>query len=188
MDRCRYAHARSRPRSHGRLPRSPRRGIVLIVVVVLLLVVELIVVSIVLGGARDHDLTIRRIQSVEFFYASEAGINMAIREIAEDADEDGDTKIGGISDDSNAANDPALGNARVLRDRSHGRPRDDADQRGSLRRDDADGSSDRPVDNPRPAPPVPLCGPTPLLRASPRSDRAVWRVCTVWGPGTTPAG
>ena len=102
MDRCRYAHARSRPRSHGRLPRSPRRGIVLIVVVVLLLVVELIVVSIVLGGARDHDLTIRRIQSVEFFYASEAGINMAIREIAEDADEDGDNRVGGISDDGDA--------------------------------------------------------------------------------------
>ena len=31
-----------------------------------------------------------------------------------DGDEDGDTKIGGISDDGNAANDPTLGNAQVF--------------------------------------------------------------------------
>ena len=133
MDRGRDPHTRRIPRHRGHPPCASRRGIVLVVVVILLLIVELIVVSIVIGGARDHDLTIRRMESVESFYACEAGINMAIREIVEDADEDGDTKIGGISDDSNAANDPALGNARVLRDRSHGRPRDDADQRGSLR-------------------------------------------------------
>ena len=114
MDRGRDPHTRRIPRHRGHPPCASRRGIVLVVVVILLLIVELIVVSIVIGGARDHDLTIRRMESVESFYACEAGINMAIREIVEDADEDGDTKIGGISDDSNAANDPALGNARVF--------------------------------------------------------------------------
>ena len=86
----------------------------MIVVLVLVLIVELIIVATVVGGARDHDLTIRRMQAVESFYASEAGMNMAIREIVVDVDEDGDTKVGGISDDSNAANDPTLGNAQVF--------------------------------------------------------------------------
>ena len=83
-------------------------------VLVMLLIVELIIVSSVIGGARDHDLTVRRLQTIESFYAAEAGINMAIREIVEDADEDGDTNIGGISADLNAANDPVLGGAQFF--------------------------------------------------------------------------
>lgn len=114
MNRIRCAKTRRLPRSHDHSPGTSRRGVVLVVVVVMLMIVELIVISVVIGGARDHDLTIRRLQSVESFYASEAGINMAIREIVEDTDEDGDTKIGGISDDGNAANDPTLGNAQVF--------------------------------------------------------------------------
>lgn len=114
MERCLYAQTRRTPRSRGHSPCASRRGTIMVVVLVMLLIVELIVVSIVIGGARDHDLTLRRMQSVESFYASEAGINMAIREIIEGADEDGDTKIGGISDDGNAANDPTLGNAQVF--------------------------------------------------------------------------
>ncbi len=114
MHRNRYVQTRRPPRSHGHSPRASCRGIVLIVLVVLVLVVELIVVSIVIGGARDHSLTVWRMQTVESFYASEAGINMAIREFVVAADEDGDTKIGGISDDGNAANDPTLGNAQLF--------------------------------------------------------------------------
>ncbi len=78
------------------------------------MIVELVIVTGVIGGARDHDLTVWRMQTVESFYAAEAGLNMAIREFVKDADEDGDTKIGGISDDGNAANDPTLGNAQVF--------------------------------------------------------------------------
>ncbi len=96
---------------HGRSSSVSRRGILIVAIMVLLLVIELIIVTMVISGARDHDLTIRRLQTVESFYASEAGINMAIREITEPDDEDGDSKIGGISDDSNPATDPALGNA-----------------------------------------------------------------------------
>ncbi len=83
-------------------------------VLVMMLIVDLIIVATVVGGARDHDLTVRRLQTIESFYASEAGINMAIREIVEDADEDGDTNIGGISDDLVAANDPVLGGAQFF--------------------------------------------------------------------------
>ena len=51
-----------------------------LVTIILLVVVELIVLGIVVNGTRGHDLTIRRMQSVGAFYASEAGMNMAIRE------------------------------------------------------------------------------------------------------------
>ena len=97
MERCLYAQTRRTPRSRGHSPCASRRGTIMVVVLVMLLIVELIVVSIVIGGARDHDLTIRRMQSVESFYACEAGINMAIRELVVEADEDGDTKIGAAS-------------------------------------------------------------------------------------------
>ncbi len=72
------------------------------------------VIGVVLGGARDQDLTIRRLDSVRAFYAAEAGMNMAIREMMLDEDEDGDGEIGTISDDSSDASDPLLGGARVV--------------------------------------------------------------------------
>ena len=79
--------------------------------VVILLMVDLIIVGIVVGLSRDHDLTVRRMQTIEAMYAAEAGVNMSIRELMNDADEDGDGTTGTISDDSDDANDPTLGNA-----------------------------------------------------------------------------
>jgi hypothetical protein len=52
-------------------------------------------------------------------YAAEAGMNMAIRELMVDRDEDGDTYTGGISHDLNDATDPYLGNARFVVIYSH---------------------------------------------------------------------
>ena len=82
--------------------------------VVILLILDLIIVGIVIGLSRDHDLTIRRMQTIEAMYAAEAGVNMSIRELMNDADEDGDGTTGTISNDSNDANDPILGNARFV--------------------------------------------------------------------------
>ena len=90
-----------------------RRGVAAIVMIVLLLVVDLIALGMVLGGARDQDLTVRRLETVQAFYAAEAGMNMAVREIMLDADEDGDGTTGSISDDDDDANDPGFGAARV---------------------------------------------------------------------------
>ena len=84
------------------------------VFVIMLVVVELIIITMVAGVSRDHDMTVHRAFTVEAFYAAEAGVNMAIRELMEDSDEDGDGTIGSISDDTNDANDPTLGNARFL--------------------------------------------------------------------------
>ena len=95
-----------------RRPRT-RRGVAAIVMVMLLLLMAVMIIGIALSGARDQDLTVRRLETIQSFYAAEAGMNMAIREIIENADEDGDGTIGTISDDGNVNNDPQLGAARV---------------------------------------------------------------------------
>ena len=91
-----------------------RRATIAISMIIALVVVNLIIVGIVIGGARDHDLTIKRIETIQSFYAAEAGMNMAIRELMNNADEDGDGTIGTISDDATPANDPTFGQAQVL--------------------------------------------------------------------------
>ncbi len=94
--------------------RSPRRGMALIGVIVFLLVVGVIIVGMVLGGARDQDLTVRRLETVRAFYAAEGGMNMAIREVMVSVDEDADGAIGTISDDSDNGTDPAFGTGQVV--------------------------------------------------------------------------
>ncbi len=91
-----------------------RRATIAISMVIALVVVDLIIISIVIGGARDHDLTIKRVETIQSFYAAEAGMNMAIREMMSNTDEDGDGAIGTISDDATPANDPTIGQAQVL--------------------------------------------------------------------------
>ena len=91
-----------------------RRGVAAIAMVVILLIVDLIVVGLVLGLGRDHNLTVHRMQTLEAMYAAEAGVNMSIREMMYDVDEDGDGTAGTISDDSDDGTDPAVGNARFV--------------------------------------------------------------------------
>jgi len=82
--------------------------------VVILLMVDLIVIGFVLGLGRDHNLTVHRMQTLEAMYAAEAGVNMSIREMMYDVDEDGDGTAGTISDDGDDGTDPAVGNARFV--------------------------------------------------------------------------
>jgi hypothetical protein len=65
--------------------------------VAVLIIIDLIVIGIAVGLTRDHDLTIRRMQTVEAMYAAEGGMNMSIREMMEDTDEDVDGGTGTIS-------------------------------------------------------------------------------------------
>lgn len=98
----------------GRIRRThQRRGIAAVAAVVLVVLANLIVVAMVLAGSREQDLTIRRLETVRAFYAAEGGMNMAIRELMIDEDEDGDGVIGTISDDGDPGTDPIIGAARV---------------------------------------------------------------------------
>ncbi len=106
---------------HGyRRANGTPRGMIAVAMIVLMIVVDLIIVSMVVSQARDHDLTVRRLQTVESFYAAEAGMNMSIRELMIPLDEDGDSDglwpfgIGTISDDDDPATDPPLGNAQFV--------------------------------------------------------------------------
>ena len=94
--------------------RHRRRGTVAVAVIVMLMIINLIVLSMTINQAHDHDLTIRRLETVQALYAAEAGVNMAVRELMEDADEDVDGTIGTISDDTDDGTDPTLGNAAFV--------------------------------------------------------------------------
>ena len=94
--------------------RRNREAMAAVMVILVLVIVELIIVGLAVGLSRDHDLTIHRMQTIEAMYAAEAGMNMSIREMMIDADEDGDLKTGGISDDGDAGNDPTVGNAQFI--------------------------------------------------------------------------
>ena len=52
-------------------------------------------------------------ETIRAFYATEGGMNLAIRELMINFDDDGDGGIGTISDDGNAANDPTVGSAQL---------------------------------------------------------------------------
>lgn len=80
--------------------------------VILLLAIDLVIIAIVVNTGRDHELSVRRLETIAATYAAEAGVNMSIREMMEAADEDGDGAVGSISDDGDSGNDPTLGQAR----------------------------------------------------------------------------
>ena len=94
--------------------RTARRGMAAVAMVVVLLTINLIIVGLVLTAARDHELTVRRLETVEAAYAAEAGTNMSVREMIGFTDYDGDGTIGSISDDGDSGTDPVLGNARFI--------------------------------------------------------------------------
>jgi len=92
---------------------TQQRGSALITVLIIVMVLGFTVVGVVGVGARNQTLAAHRISTARAFYAAEAGINMAMRELALGQDSDGDGTIGSISDDENTANDPVIDNAQV---------------------------------------------------------------------------
>jgi hypothetical protein len=107
-----------REAAFSRRRRRNAGGVAAVAMVVILVIIDLAIVGIVVGLSRDHDLTVRRMQTIEALYAAEAGVNMSIREMMNDADEDGDAGIedgiGTISHDNDDGTDPTLGNARFV--------------------------------------------------------------------------
>ncbi|MEM7227992.1 MAG: hypothetical protein AAF432_04170 [Planctomycetota bacterium] len=91
-----------------------RRGMAAVITILLMVMLSIMVIGLVRRNARDFDLTVRRVQTLQAFYAAEAGTQMAMRELALTTDEDGDGTIGTISDDANDANDRVVGNGIVV--------------------------------------------------------------------------
>lgn len=81
--------------------------------VVALAVLSLVIIGITLSSGRGADGARLGLEGLQAQYTVEGGANMAIREIYVNADEDGDGVIGTISNDGNAANNPAIGVGKV---------------------------------------------------------------------------
>ncbi len=104
----------SSAQAHLRRSRSThRRAAAVVAMVITMMLMSLIMVGMVMGGARDQDLSLQRMDTIRAFYAAESGINMGTREFMVSADEDGDGAIGTISNDGNSANNPVIGMATV---------------------------------------------------------------------------
>ncbi len=88
-----------------------RRGSVSLFMIIILVLGALVVTMMTMTRARDHDLTVRRVETEQAFYAAEGVMNMAMRELMENSDEDGDGVVGSISDDGLVVNDPNIGGA-----------------------------------------------------------------------------
>lgn len=103
------------PTAHlGTSHADSRRGSALITVLIIVMVLGFTIVGVVGVGARNQMLSMHRISTARAFYAAEAGMNMAMRELAIGLDEDGDGTIGGISDDGDNNNNPTIGGAQVF--------------------------------------------------------------------------
>lgn len=87
---------------------NQRRAAVGIAAVIVLVFLQLILVGFVIGGTRDQDTTIQRLDTTRAFYAAESAMNMAVRELVSYADDDNDGQAGGISNNSDAADDPQV--------------------------------------------------------------------------------
>ena len=108
------ANATPTPAPEGRRTRNgSRRGAIGVTAVLALVVLQLVVVGGVISGAREDDTTVQRLDTERAFYAGEGGMNMAIREVLSNTDEDGDGVVGSISNDGSLLNDPAIGTAHV---------------------------------------------------------------------------
>jgi hypothetical protein len=93
-------------------PQISERGAVAIGILLALVMLQVMLVAAVVGGVRQQDMTVARVQSTRALYAAEAGRNMALREMMRNVDEDADGVIGSISNDNNDANDPEVTGAR----------------------------------------------------------------------------
>lgn len=69
----------------------------LIAIVIALVIVQIAVIGIVSLGRFDQHLTKLRLESEQAQYAAESGINMALREVFNNTDEDSDGGVGTIS-------------------------------------------------------------------------------------------
>lgn len=100
--------------ARARVPRHQRRATVLVALVVALIVIQLLVIGAAIMGSREIALTNTRVEGTRAVYAAEACANMAAREVVASIDYDSDGKIGGVSDDANSNNNPALGPATFV--------------------------------------------------------------------------
>ncbi|MBY0456569.1 MAG: hypothetical protein K2V38_04475, partial [Gemmataceae bacterium] len=83
-------------------------------IIILLVILSLAVTGVVVSGARTQELAALGTQGQRAQFAAESAANMAVKEIFDYVDRDGDGTIGSISNDSNTATDPTISNGTRL--------------------------------------------------------------------------
>jgi hypothetical protein len=86
------------PRPILRRPRSrDRRGTVLVGLLVGLMLLASALIAVAISGRREQDLTMRRMEAMRAAYAEEAAAQIAVRELVNQQDDDGDGIIGEVA-------------------------------------------------------------------------------------------
>ncbi|MCX5691264.1 MAG: PA14 domain-containing protein [Planctomycetota bacterium] len=62
-----------------------------------LVALQIVLVGVTVLGTREQDLSVRRLESARAFYAAEGASNIAVREVAQLLDDDGDATVGSIA-------------------------------------------------------------------------------------------
>lgn len=81
-----------------RRPRSrARRGTILVGLLVGLMLLASALVAVAISGRREQDLTMRRMEAMRAAYAEEAAAQIAVRELVNQQDDDGDGIVGEVA-------------------------------------------------------------------------------------------
>jgi hypothetical protein len=103
---------RTRAGAAGGVRRRVRRGGGAAVgMVVMMVIAQLVILSVVVAGARDQDTRVLRYDTMRSQYAADAVTQMALRELFDATDEDGDGAVGSIAGGV-VANGPQVNGAR----------------------------------------------------------------------------
>jgi len=90
-----------------------RRASVLVAALLTLVILQLVVATMVIAGGRESDQTRSRWGQARAYYNAESAAAMSLRELKRNTDFDGDSRVGGISDDGTDANNPVLNGGRL---------------------------------------------------------------------------
>lgn len=88
-----------------------RRGSILVALVVMLVILSLIVIGISIEGAQDQTLSVTRTGGEQAFMAAASAANLAVKEMYDGIDNDGDGTIGSIANGV-VANGPIIAGAQ----------------------------------------------------------------------------
>jgi len=90
-----------------------RQGAAAVATVILLVLLNLIILGMVGRSASDQDIAVTQVAAVQTAYAAEAAVSLAMAEIMNNSDIDGDGTLGSISNDGNDDNNPLIGGIPV---------------------------------------------------------------------------
>lgn len=94
-------------------PIHARRGVVTVLVVAGMVLLATGAAATAICATQHAETAVLRASAAQARAAADTALLLALREIATGVDSDGDSHVGGLSDDGNDDNDPTLAGARA---------------------------------------------------------------------------